>query len=93
MYCVVHDHYVCADLNGLYPLEQGLGNAGVLALRMLYSSVCHSKNPYGMFLTSMDPHLLRSIQPLDVLYFWQQAARVAEGTPWMAVFAVDEVCC
>ena len=40
----------------------------------------------------MDPRLRRSVEPLDVLYFWRQAGGIEEGTPWMAVFALDEVC-
>lgn len=62
----------------------------VLALRMLYSSVTSDIN-YPTFLNKMDPQLRSQIQPLDVLFFWQAAGGIAPGTPWMAIFAVDEV--
>ncbi|DBA90365.1 TPA: hypothetical protein ACH3X1_003646 [Trebouxia sp. C0004] len=45
----------------------------------------------------MDRRLLHSLEPLDVLYFRQQAGAIGAGTAWMAaailwtaVFAVDE---
>lgn len=84
-------NYFLADVHQLHPLERDLG-AGMLALRMLYSSLCNSRRSYSTFLNSMNPCLLKSIRPLDVLYFWRQAAGIPEGTPWMAVFAVDVVC-
>ena len=86
---------IVADLQQLHPLEEELGASvsGVLALRMLYSSVSSdSQPPYDSFLRGMDNSLRRSLQPLDVLYFWQQAGAIGAGTTWMAVFAVDEVC-
>lgn len=76
-------------------MEEPLGQdaSGVLALRMLYSSVyLKSGLTYNSFLTGMDRRLLHSLEPLDVLYFWQQAGEIGAGTTWMAVFAVDEVC-
>ncbi len=86
---------VVADLQQLHPLEESLGPhiISVLALRMLYSSVSANSQPtYDSFLTGMDRHLRHSLEPLDVLYFWQQAGAIGAGTAWMAVFAVDEVC-
>lgn len=84
---------IVVDLQRLHPLEETLGGNGVLALRMLYSSVSSNSQPtYHGFLTGMDPRLQQSLEPLDVLYFWQRAGAIAAGTPWMAVFAVDEVC-
>ena len=59
---------------------------------MLYSSIyLKSGLTYNSFLIGMDRRLLHSLEPLDVLYFWQQAGKIEEGTTWMAVFAVDEV--
>ena len=87
--------WIVVDLRQLHPVEEILGGnvSGVLALRMLYSSVCsNSQLPYHSFLTGMDRRLLHSLEPLDVLYFWQQAGAIGAGTAWMAVFAVDEVC-
>ena len=85
---------VVADLQEVHPLEEALGwhASGVLALRMLYSSVCNSQSSYSRFLHDMDPRLRCAVEPLDVLYFWRQSGGIEEGTPWMAVFAVDEVC-
>lgn len=83
------------NLQQLHPLEETLGGnvSGVLALRMLYSSVCSNSQPtYHSFLTGMDRCLRHSLEPLDVLYFWHQAGAIGAGTAWMAVFAVDEVC-
>lgn len=80
--------------NQLHPLEEALGvhSSSVLALRMLYSSLSRSSDRYyNSFLYDMDPRFRRSIQPLDVLYFWRQAGGIEEGTPWMAIFAVDQV--
>lgn len=85
---------VAADLSVLDPLEVRLGahTGCVLALRMLYSSLSRSSHStYSSFLHEMGPQLRCFIEPLDVLYFWRQAAGIEEGTPWMAVFAVDEV--
>ncbi|KAL3156272.1 hypothetical protein ABBQ32_012545 [Trebouxia sp. C0010 RCD-2024] len=82
-----------SDLQQLHPLEENLGGnvSGVLALRMLYSSVCSNSEPtYHSFLTGMDRRLRHSLEPLDVLYFWQHAGAIGAGTAWMAVFAVDE---
>ena len=75
-------------------MEETLGGtvSGVLALRMLYASVSDSRPSYHRFLTGMDRSLRHSLEPLDVLYFWQHAGAIGSGTPWMAVFAVDEVC-
>lgn len=91
--CVMLCNNVVAELQGLHPLEEELGArvSSVLALRMLYSSACDSQSTYSSFLRGMDPRLRRSIEPLDVLYFWRQAGGIEEGTLWMAVFAVDEV--
>lgn len=85
---------IVADLQQLHPLEETLGGhvSGVLALRMLYSSVSNSQASYHSFLTGMDRCLRHSLEPLDVLYFWKQAGAIGAGIPWMAVFAVDEVC-
>ena len=84
---------VVADLQRLHSLEETLGPSGVLALRMLYSSVSSNSQPsYHSFLTGMDRCLRHSLEPLDILYFWQQAGAIGAGTSWMAVFAVDEVC-
>ncbi len=86
---------IVADLQQLHPLEETLGEnvSGVLALRMLYSSVSSNSQPaYHSFLTGMDRRLRHSLEPLDVLYFWQKAGAIGAGTAWMAVFAVDEVC-
>lgn len=85
---------VAADLNVLDPLGVQLGaHIGcVLALRMLYSSLSRSSHrTYSSFLHDMGPQLRCFIEPLDVLYFWRQAAGIQDGTPWMAVFAMDEV--
>lgn len=73
-----------------YEKMTGVEDDSVLALRMLYSSVT-SDSHYSTFLNKMDPHLRSQIQPLDVLFFWQAAGRIAPGTHWMAIFAVDEV--
>lgn len=84
--------WIVADLQQLQPLEERLGGSfsGMLALHMLYCSVCSNSQPsYHSFLTGMDCRLRHSLEPLDVLHFWQQAGAVAAGTPWMAIFAVD----
>lgn len=44
------------------------------------------------FWTAWSLCFLQSIEPQDVLFLWRQAEGIQEGTPWMAVFAVDEVC-
>lgn len=70
----------------------GANTGSVLALRMLYSSVCSNiQLSYHSFLTGMDRGLRHSLEPLDVLYFWQHAGAIGVGTTWMAVFAIDEV--
>ena len=86
---------VVAELQLLHPLEKKLGAnvSGLLALRMLYCSVSSKSHlSYHRFLTGMDRCLLHSLEPLDVLYFWQQAGAIGVGTAWMAVFAIDQVC-
>lgn len=75
----------------LHDLEASLGSANptILALRMLYSSVCRHGPwyDYGDFLAGMRP----SLQPLHVLHFWQAAAGVGDTEHWLAVLTLDEV--
>lgn len=84
-----------ADLEHLHNLEAPLGidNPTILALRMLYSSVCRHGPwaDYGQFLMAMRPQLRASLQPLDVLRFWQAAAGVGDAEHWLAAFVLDEV--
>ncbi|KAK9805596.1 hypothetical protein WJX72_006866 [[Myrmecia] bisecta] len=83
------------DLARLHHLEVPLGsdNPTILALRMLYSSVCQLGpwEDYGRFLMAMRPQLRESLQPLDVLHFWQAAAGVGDAEHWLAAFTLDEV--
>ena len=54
-----------AELQEPHPLEKGMGanTSHVLVLRMLYTSVDKSENPYERFLENMDPSLGISIRP------------------------------
>ncbi|KAK9805558.1 hypothetical protein WJX72_005013 [[Myrmecia] bisecta] len=84
------------DLARLHYLEESLGSANptILALRMLYSGVCQLgpwKQDYGRFLMAMRPQLRETLQPLDVLHFWQAAAGVGDEEHWLAAFTLDEV--
>ncbi|KAK9803675.1 hypothetical protein WJX72_011127 [[Myrmecia] bisecta] len=84
------------DLARLHYLEESLGSANptILALRMLYSGVCQLgpwKQDYGRFLMAMRPQLRETLQPLDVLHFWQAAAGVGDAEHWLAAFTLDEV--
>ncbi|KAK9817896.1 hypothetical protein WJX72_003924 [[Myrmecia] bisecta] len=83
------------DLARLHYLEESLGSANptILALRMLYSSVCQLGpwEDYGEFLEDMQPQLRASLRPMHVLHFWQAAAGVGDAEHWLAAFTVDEV--
>jgi len=66
----------------------------ILALRMLFSSVCKGSQwseSYDLFMHQLEPRLLASLQPLHVLQFWQRAANIQHGKHWLAVFAIDQV--
>ncbi|KAK9818175.1 hypothetical protein WJX72_008251 [[Myrmecia] bisecta] len=83
------------DLARLHHLEVPLGsdNPTILALRMLYSSVCQLGpwEDYGEFLENMQPQLRASLRPMHVLHFWQAAAGVGDAEHWIAAFTLDEV--
>ncbi|KAK9805633.1 hypothetical protein WJX72_009136 [[Myrmecia] bisecta] len=83
------------DLARLHYLEESLGSANptILALRMLYSSVCQLGpwEDYGEFLEDMQPQLRASLRPMHVLHFWQAAAGVGDAEHWLAAFTLDEV--
>ena len=93
--CTLLDIRWHAGLARLHHLEESLGSASptILALRMLYSSVCQLGHweDYGEFLEDMQPRLRASLRPMHVLHFWQAAAGMGGAEHWLAAFTLDEV--
>eukprot|EP00898_Chlorokybus_atmophyticus_P002411 jgi/Chlat1/3170/Chrsp22S00248 len=87
--------YLDLSLEGLNVERADDGWLSMLALRMLYASVRESNTwpDYQSFVSALaahEPALKRTLTARAVLQFWQTTAGISEGTPWLAVLAIDE---